>query len=41
MFKRHPQPRYSELGDFVNRQADWIFDEVDYFCQADDGECTG
>lgn len=41
MFKRMGQARYGELGDFVNRQADWIFDETDYLCQADDGECTG
>lgn len=27
--------------DFVNAQQDWVFDEVGYFCQADDGECTG
>ena len=27
--------------DFVQRQQDWIFDEQGYFCQTDDGECTG
>ena len=27
--------------DFVQRQEDWVFNEVGYFCQADDGECTG
>ena len=32
---------YSELGDLVSRQGDWIFDQEDYFCQANDGECTG
>ena len=32
---------YSELGDLVSRQGDWIFDQKDYFCQANDGECTG
>tara|TARA_X000001382_G_C3153961_1_gene173923 strand:+ start:340 stop:1191 length:852 start_codon:yes stop_codon:yes gene_type:complete len=32
---------YSELGDLVSRQSDWIFDQEDYFCQTDDGECTG
>lgn len=31
----------SEFVDFVQRQQDWIFDEEAYFCQADDGECTG
>ena len=32
---------YSELGDVVSRQGDWIFDDKDYFCQANHGECTG
>ena len=32
---------YSELGDLVSRQGDWIFDQQGYFCQANDGECTG
>ena len=27
--------------DFVQRQEDWVFNETGYFCQADDGECTG
>ena len=27
--------------DFVQRQSDWIFDEQGFFCQTDDGECTG
>ena len=31
----------SSFVDFVNRQQDWIFDEEDYFCQTDGGECTG
>ena len=31
----------AEFVDFVQRQQDWVFDEVGYFCQADDGECTG
>lgn len=30
-----------DLKDFVERQQDWVFDEVGYFCQADGGECTG
>jgi hypothetical protein len=30
-----------QLKDTVSRQGDWVFDEVGYFCQADDGECTG
>lgn len=32
---------YAELGEFVDRQGDWIFDDEAYLCQADDGECTG
>ena len=31
----------NEFVDFVQRQQDWIFDEQGFFCQADDGECTG
>ena len=27
--------------DFAQRQEDWVFNETGYFCQADDGECTG
>lgn len=30
-----------EFVDFAQAQQDWVFDEVGYFCQADDGECTG
>jgi hypothetical protein len=32
---------YASLGDFVGRQADWIFDDEAFLCQKDDGECTG
>ena len=32
---------YKEIGDFVSRQGDWIFDTEGVLCQADDGECTG
>lgn len=32
---------YAELGDFVERQGDWIFDDENFLCQADGGECTG
>lgn len=32
---------YNEIGDFVSRQGDWIFDTEGVLCQADDGECTG
>ena len=31
----------SEFTDFVSRQADWVFDDESFFCQADGGECTG
>lgn len=31
----------SELGGFVERQGDWIFNTEDALCQADHGECTG
>ena len=37
----HSTRRYAKLGDFVQRQGDWIFDDEAYLCQADDGECTG
>ena len=35
--------RYShkELRRYINRQGDWIFDDADYLCQADGGECFG
>lgn len=34
--------RYSRaaLLDVVQRQGDWIFDDQDFLCQKDDGECT-
>ena len=32
---------YAELGDFVQRQGDWIFNDEAYLCQQDEGECTG
>lgn len=31
----------AELGSYVSRQGDWIFDNKDALCQADHGECTG
>jgi len=31
----------AEFTDFVGRQSDWVFDDESFFCQADDGECTG
>lgn len=32
---------YKQLGEFVSRQGDWIFDDEDFLCQANHGECTG
>ena len=37
----HKNRNYTELGSFVNRQGDWLFDDEAYLCQANDGECTG
>lgn len=37
----HKSRSYADLGDFVDRQGDWIFDDEAFLCQADDGECTG
>jgi len=31
----------NDFVDFVQRQHDWIFEEEGFFCQTDDGECTG
>jgi len=39
--KFHKTRSYKDLGDFVQRQGDWIFDDEAYLCQADGGECTG
>ena len=37
----NPARTFSALGDFVERQGDWIFNDKAMLCQADDGECTG
>ena len=37
----HKTRNYQQLGSFVSRQGDWIFDDEAFLCQADDGECTG
>ncbi len=37
----HKDRTYKEIGEFVSRQGDWIFDTEGVLCQADDGECTG
>ena len=37
----HATRTFKDLGEFVSRQGDWIFDDEAYLCQADGGECTG
>ena len=37
----HATRTFKDLGDFVSRQGDWIFDDEAFLCQANDGECTG
>jgi 3'-phosphoadenosine 5'-phosphosulfate sulfotransferase (PAPS reductase)/FAD synthetase len=37
----HKKRNFEEFVDFVQRQEDWVFNEQGYFCQADQGECTG
>ena len=37
----HKSRTYKELGNFVQAQGDWIFDNEAFLCQADGGECTG
>jgi 3'-phosphoadenosine 5'-phosphosulfate sulfotransferase (PAPS reductase)/FAD synthetase len=36
----HKDRTVAGLGDFVQRQGDWIFNDEAYLCQRDDGECT-
>jgi 3'-phosphoadenosine 5'-phosphosulfate sulfotransferase (PAPS reductase)/FAD synthetase len=36
----HKSRTYSGLQSFVQQQQDWIFDDENFLCQADDGECT-
>ena len=36
----HKSRTFAELGSFVERQSDWIFNDEAYLCQKDDGECT-
>lgn len=36
----HKTRSIAELGRFVDRQQDWIFNDEAYLCQQDDGECT-
>lgn len=37
----HKTRSYAKLGDFVQRQGDWIFNDEAFLCQQDEGECTG
>lgn len=30
-----------KMFDYVSNQQDWVFDQQGYFCQANDGECSG
>ena len=32
---------YQQIKENVERQGDWVFDVEGFFCQRDDGECTG
>ena len=36
----HKARTYEQIGQFVEQQGDWIFDNEDALCQANDGECT-
>ena len=37
----HKSRSYHQVGEFVDKQGDWIFDDEALLCQSDDGECTG
>jgi 3'-phosphoadenosine 5'-phosphosulfate sulfotransferase (PAPS reductase)/FAD synthetase len=37
----HKSRSYTQIKSFVDRQGDWIFDDEEYLCQKNDGECTG
>lgn len=39
----HWSKRYTRksVRAFVEKQGDWIFDDKEYLCQKDEGECTG
>lgn len=36
----HKTRSYAELGDFVQRQGDWVFNDEAFLCQRDGGECV-
>tara|TARA_Y100000592_G_scaffold86564_1_gene140031 strand:+ start:55 stop:879 length:825 start_codon:yes stop_codon:yes gene_type:complete len=31
----------SNFNEFITKQQDWVFDQQGYFCQTNNGECTG
>ena len=37
----HKNRSYQQLGDFVQRQGNFIFNDEAFLCQQDHGECTG
>lgn len=37
----HKTRSFADLRDFIGKQGDWIFNDTEYLCQVDDGECTG
>lgn len=38
---RYDKTSYRDIKNNLDRQGDWVFDVEDFFCQTDDGECTG
>lgn len=38
---RYDGVSYQQIKNNLERQGDWVFDVEGFFCQADDGECTG
>lgn len=38
---RYDGVSYQDIKDNLDRQGDFVFDVEGFFCQADDGECTG
>ena len=38
---RYDGVSYQDIKDNLDRQGDFVFDIEGFFCQADDGECTG
>jgi len=38
---RYDGVTYQQIKNNLDRQGDWVFNMEGFFCQADDGECTG